>query len=156
MIDGAGEAGDAYSLDVLYSGGFAPSASGEPPQAPARNSRRSVTIGDRAWLQAPSGAWLEEPPTRFSTPSEWDGIYAGGENFRLGITQEIDGVEYQVVTFYLPEQPTQAEAWFAWWINPSTGNVERVAMIARQHYMSWNYTGIDGDFTIASPVTESE
>ncbi|MBA2467961.1 MAG: copper resistance protein CopC/CopD [Chloroflexia bacterium] len=154
VIDGEGEAGDAYSLDVLYSGGFAPNSAGEPPEPPTRNSRRSITVGDRGWLRATDGAWLDEPPTRFSTPTEWDTTYAGAENFRLGVTQEIDGVEYQVVTFYLPEQPIQAEAWFAWWINTATGNVERVAMIARQHYMSWTYTDIDGNFTVESPVAE--
>ncbi len=154
VVDGSDEASDAYSLDVRYSGGFAPNASGEPPTAPAYESRRSITVGDQAWLQATDGAWLEEPPTRFSTPAEWDDTYAGAENFRLGILQELDGVEYQVVTFYLPDKPTQAEAWIAWWINTSTGDVERVAMIARQHYMSWQYTDIGGDFTIDAPVSE--
>lgn len=154
VIDEPGDSPDAYSLDVRYSGSFALTATGEPPQPPTRDSRRSVTIGDQGWLRTTDGDWLEEPPTSFSTPAEWDNIYAGGDNFRLGITQEIDRVEYQVITFYLPEQPTQSEAWFAWWINTSTGNVERVAMIARQHYMSWNYTDIDGDFTIDSPVDE--
>jgi len=154
VVDGPDEATDAYSLDVRYSGGFAPKASGEPPTAPAYESRRSITVGDRAWLRATDGAWLEEPPTRFSAPAEWDDTYAGAENFRLGMLQEIDGVEYQVVTFYLPDRPTQAEAWMAWWVNTSTGNVERVAMIARQHYMAWQYTDIGGDFTIESPVGE--
>ncbi|MDQ3657262.1 MAG: CopD family protein, partial [Chloroflexota bacterium] len=156
VVDGPDEATDAYSLDVRYSGGFAPNASGEPPTAPAYESRSSITVGDQAWLQATDGAWLEEPPTRFSTPAEWNDTYAGAENIRLGMLQEIDGVEYQVITFYLPDKPTQAEAWIAWWINTSTGDVERVAMIARQHYMSWQYTDINGDFTIEAPAGESE
>jgi len=156
VIDGLDEATDAYSLDVRYSGGFAANSIGEPPTAPTYDSRRSITIGDQAWLQATDGAWLEEPPTRFSTPAEWNDTYAGAEHFRLGIIQEVDDVEYQVITFYLPDQPTRAEAWMAWWISTSTGDVERVAMIARQHYMSWQYTDIDGDFTIESPVTASD
>ncbi len=154
VIDGEGEAGDAYSLDVLYSGGFAPNSVGDAPEPPTQDSRNSITIGEQAWLRATDGAWLDEPPTRFSTPAEWNTTYAGAENFRLGVTQEFGGVEYQVVTFYLPEQPIQSEAWFAWWINTSTGDVERVAMIARQHYMSWTYTDIDGDITIESPVAD--
>ncbi|MBA3378366.1 MAG: CopD family protein [Chloroflexia bacterium] len=154
VIDGPDEATEAYSLNVRYSGGFSANSIGEPPTAPTYDSRRSITIGDRAWLQATDGAWLDEPPSRFSTPAEWNETYAGAENFRLGVIQKIDGIEYQVVTFYLPDRPTQAEAWLVWWINTSTGNVERVAMIARQHYMSWNYTDINGDFTIESPVAE--
>lgn len=150
VLDGPDEA-DAYELDVRYSGGFAPNSIGEPPSAPTYDSRRSITVGDQAWLQTSDGAWLDEPPTRFSTPAEWNETYAGAENFRLGMTQEIDGVDYQIVTFYLPDRPAQAEAWMAWWINTSTGDVERVTMIARLHYMAWEYTDINGDFTIDPP-----
>ncbi len=156
VVDAPDEMPDAYSLDVIYSGGFAPNSLGEPPDPPTYDSRRSITIGDQGWLQATNGAWLEEPPTRFAVPAGWDNTYAGADNFRMGITEEIDGIEYQVITFYLPEQAVQSEAWFAWWINTSTGNVERVAMIARQHYMTWQYTDIDGDVTIEAPVREGQ
>lgn len=148
-----GEAGpDAHRLDLAYSGGFAPSASGTPPQPPTYDSRASITIGDRGWLRATNGVWLEQPPTSYSTPSEWDSIYLGSDNHQMGIRQTIDGVELQVITFYLTEQPTRAGAWFVWWIDMSTGDVARVAMIARLHYMVWSYTDIDGDFTIEPPV----
>ncbi len=151
VIDGGATGPSAYSLDLVYSAGFEPLSNGEPPKPPAFDGRSSVTIGDQGWLRTTSDQWLEEPPTNFATPSEWDTIYAGAENFRMGIPQSIDGVDYQVVTFYLPEQPTQAEAWLAWWIDPSTGDVMQITMIARQHYMVWKYTDINGDFTIERP-----
>lgn len=155
VIDGAEEA-DAYSLDVRYSAGFAPNSLGEAPEPPTYESRHSITIGDQAWLQVAGGAWLDQPPIRFATPAEWNETYAGATGFRLGINEQIDGVDYQVITFHLPEQPAQAEAWYAWWINTATGNVERVAMIAQQHYMTWNYSDIDGDVTIEPPDLNAE
>ncbi len=154
VIDG-GEAGlDAYTLELVYSGGFSASSSGTPPQRPTYGSRASITIGDRGWFRTANGAWLEQPPSSFSPPSEWGAIYAGSENHRMGVRQTIDGVELQAVTFYLPEQPTRAEAWFVWWIDPSTGNVAQVAMIARMHYMVWSYSDINSDFIIESPIDD--
>lgn len=152
VIDGGETDPNAYSLDVVFSGSFSPTSSGAPPPPPTFDSRSSITIGDQGWLRTTDGVWLEEPPTRFSTPAEWDNMYAGSTNFRLGLTQEIDGIEAQVITFYLPEQTSQSEAWFAWWIDPATGDVLRVAMTARLHYMTWTYTDIDEPFTIEPPA----
>jgi copper transport protein len=152
VIEGGDSAPDAYSLDVIYSGSFAPTSSGAAPPPPTFNNRSSITIGDQGWLRTTNGEWLEEPPTNFSTPAEWDTMYLGATNFRLGLTQEIDGVETQVITFYLPEQASQSEAWFTWWIDPSSGDVLQVAMIARLHYMTWTYTDIDEPFTIDAPA----
>jgi methionine-rich copper-binding protein CopC/putative copper export protein len=152
VIDGGDTAPNAYSLDVVYSGSFAPTSTGAAPPPPTFGNRSSITIGDQGWLRTTDGDWLEEPPTNFSTPAEWDNMYAGATNFRLGTTQEIDGIEAQVITFYLPEQSSQSEAWFTWWIDPSTGDVLQVAMIARLHYMTWNYTDFDEPFTIEPPA----
>jgi hypothetical protein len=154
VIEGGQSEPSAYSLDVVYSAGFEPLANGDPPKPPTFDSRSSITIGDQGWLRTANGEWLEEPPTNFATPSEWDSIYSGAANFRMGISQSINGAEVQVVTFYLPEQPTQTEAWLSWWIDTSTGDVVQIAMIARQHYMIWHYTDINGDVTIEPPATD--
>lgn len=152
VIDGGDTAPNAYTLDVVYSGSFAPTSSGAAPPPPTFDTRSSVTIGEQGWLRTTGGEWLEEPPTRFSTPAEWDNMYAGSTNFRLGTTQDVNGIEAQVITFYLPEQVSQSEAWFTWWIDPSTGDVLQIAMIARLHYMTWTYSDIDKPFTIDPPA----
>lgn len=151
VIESTDDAPNAYKMDLAYSGSFAERASGEPPAAPTFDSRSSITIGDEAWMQTMNGDWLEEPPTRFIPPSGWNTTYAGATSFQLGTPQRLDGTEYQLVTFHLPEQPGQAEAWFAWWIDPSSHDVVQVAMISRMHYMLWLYHDIDNDFEILPP-----
>ena len=154
VVDGGEDEPDAHTLNLEYSGGFGATVSGIPPQPPTYDSRASITIGDKGWLETGSGVWLDQPPSSFSTPSEWDTIYSGSEHHRMGAIQVIDGVEHQVVAFYLPTQQGRSEAWVVWWIETSSGNVHQVAMIARLHYMVWNYTDIDGDFTIEPPGPE--
>ncbi len=154
VVDGQEVEPDAWSLDLVYSASFATRPDGSPPAPPSFDTRSSITIGDQGWLRTTRGIWLSEPPTRFTTPSGWDSTYAGSDHFRLGSIQDINGRTLQVVTFYLPEQESQSEAWFAWWIDIDTGDVAQVAMIARQHYMVWQYFDIDGDFSIDQPATD--
>jgi hypothetical protein len=40
----------------------------------------------------------------------------------------------------------------AWWIDTETGNVVRVTMVGRMHYMIWTYRDINGDFSIEPPA----
>jgi copper transport protein len=141
----------SYRMDLLYSGSFAPSASGAAPPAPAFDTRSSVVVGDRGWMRTTNGDWLEEPPVRFTPPSGWSSTYAGATDFRMGAPQTVDGIEYQILLFHLPEQNT-AEAWFAWWIDPATGDVMRINMISRMHYMTWLYRDINSDIVIDPPA----
>jgi hypothetical protein len=145
--------GDAHSyrMDLLYSGSFAPTASGAAPPAPSFDTRSSVVVGDQGWMRTTNGDWLEESPVRFVPPSGWSSTYAGATDFRLGAPQTVDGVEYQILLFHLPEQNT-AEAWFVWWIDPATGNVMKINMISRMHYMTWLYRDINEEFVIEPPV----
>lgn len=155
VIEPGGDAPNAYAMDVLFSGSFAPTSTGTEPPPPSFNSRQSIVVGDQGWLSTTTGQWLEEPPTRFVPPSGWDATYAGATDFQLGASQTIDGVEYEIVTFHLPEQPTTAEAWFVWWIDPASGDVMRINMISRMHYMTWLYRDINGDVVIEPPVSSS-
>jgi putative copper export protein len=141
----------AHVIVVTYSAGFAPLASGEPPAPPQFVSSYSITIGDQGWQRHPNGSWLEAPPTRASLPSEWGSIYVGADNFQLGATTEFKGEPVQIVTFHTPEQPSQTEAWFAWWVGMESGNVYQVAMVAQQHYMLWEYSNFNETFSIEKP-----
>jgi copper transport protein len=151
ITDGRGVGPPAYEQEVLYSGGFAPRADGSAPEAPTTNARHSISVGDRGWLRTSGGEWLEQPPSRFSLPSTWDSVYSGGTDIQLGTSQVINGEDAQIVTFYSPGRSDQSEAWFAWWVGKDSGNVLQVAMIARQHYMVWQYVDINGDVQIAPP-----
>jgi len=153
VVDGGDTGPSASSLEMVYSAGFQPLANGQPPRPPTYDSRSSVTVGDRSWLRTGNGDWLEETPSNISLPSSWGETYEGATSFRMGVTQTVDGRTLQAVTFYLPEQTGRAEAWLTWWIDTSTGDVVQVAMIARMHYMVWNYFDINGEVTIQPPTS---
>ena len=150
MEPGRGEP-NSYTMNLLYSGSFQPNASGAAPPAPSFDTRSSIVVGDRGWMRTTTGDWLEESPVQFVPPSGWSSTYAGATDFRLGVPQTVDGVEYQILMFHLPEQNT-AEAWFVWWIDPTTGNVMRINMISRMHYMTWLYRDINDDIVIEPPA----
>ena len=152
VVEPGDGAPNAYTMDLLFSGTFAPTASGAAPPAPTFDGRSSVVIGDEGWLNTGGGQWLEEPPIRFIPPSGWDETYAGATSFQLGAPQTIDGVEYQILMFHLPEQPTTAEAWFVWWIDTESGDLVRINMISRMHYMTWLYRDINEPIEIEAPV----
>jgi len=154
IVDGGGRQPNAYEVNLRYSGGFAPFPNGDPPQPPTYDTRRSITVGEQSWLSTgENDEWLEQPPGRFDLPSQWGQIYEGSQNFRLGTTQTINGEEARIITFYSPDRVGQSEAWFAWWIGVETGNVLQITMIANQHYMMWQYTDVNGDLSIAAPVS---
>jgi copper transport protein len=143
----------AQRVDLTYAGSFAPPRDGQRPTPASFDSRSSITIGDQGWLQTGNNpAWLDQPPSSFEPPSGWGTTYAGAERFGLGTLEEIHGRTLQVVTFHLPEQPTQSEAWMAWWIDTDTGDVMRITMVARMHYMVWTYSDINGDIRIDPPA----
>jgi copper transport protein len=151
ITDGREVGPPAYEQQVLYSGGFAPRADGSEPEAPTTNSRHSISVGDRGWLRTSGGEWLEQPPSRFSLPSQWGSVYSGGTDIQLGTSQVINGEDAQIITFYSPGRSDQSEAWFTWWVGKDSGNVLQVAMIARQHYMVWQYVDINSDIRINPP-----
>jgi putative copper export protein len=142
----------AQTLVAVYSAGFAPTATGAPPPPPKFVYSYSVTIGEQGWQRAADGTWLEASPTRVSLPAEWDDTYASAEDFQLGARDEINGEPAQIITFYLPEQGAQAEAWFAWWVGIESGNVYQVAMVAQAHYMLVEYTDINEPIRIEAPT----
>jgi len=143
---------DAFMTRTRYAAGFEPRADGSPPEPPSRDSYTTVTIGDQGWAIDESGAISAQPPAQYLPIDQYPETYAGAQHVRFGGTEEVEGEEARIVTFHTPQQPSQAEAWFVFWIGTESGNVLRLAMVARNHYMVWEYSGIDEDFVIEPPA----
>ncbi|GIW04902.1 MAG: hypothetical protein KatS3mg059_1522 [Thermomicrobiales bacterium] len=128
-------------------------SNGEPP-AFASTSRdfEALQIGDRRWQREPGGNWIETLPGTITPPAEWGQTYAGATGFHLGITQEINGELAQVVTFYVPGSERYVPAWYAWWIEQSSGQVLQEAMVSRLHYMIYDYSGFNEALPITAPT----
>jgi copper transport protein len=111
-----------------------------------------VTIGPNQWIKRSSGDWQWQAASTIVPPSEWGDTYVGATAFQLGTTEEINGEQVQIVTFYLPPQPHQVAAWFAWWIGVDSGHLLHETMISRQHYMVWDYSDFNKDFDFKAPA----
>ncbi|MFL5759438.1 MAG: copper resistance CopC/CopD family protein [Thermomicrobiales bacterium] len=111
-----------------------------------------VTIGKNQWIKEGNGAWEWQAASIVVPPSQWGDTYDGATAFQLGTTEEIDGAQTQIVTFYVPPKPHSVAAWFAWWIDVDTGHVIHETMISRQHYMVWDYADFNKDFDIQPPA----
>jgi hypothetical protein len=141
---------------LAYSGSFTARSDGSLPPPPTTNTYHSVTIGDQSWLVQNDGAWLEQPAGRYGTIATWGSIYELAEYLRFGGTAEINGRQMQLISFHTPNQTGQSEAWFCWWVDVETGDVNRIAMVAASHYMVWTYSEFDGAFLIGPPPADSE
>ncbi len=141
----------AFKTETRYIGAFRPRSDGSPPAAPRFNDAGSITIDDTAWRRRGGSGWEEVSTVGVATQPERADIFIGASNIRFAGTDRIDGRDVQVITYYLPPDGGQSEAWFAWWIDPETSDVLRVAMVASMHFMIWDFFDINGSFTIASP-----
>ena len=72
----------------------------------------------------------------------------------MGITEEVNGEQAQIVAFYVPATTTVA-AWYLWWVGVDSGHVLRQAMVSRVHYMSEEYGNFDGPVVIEPPVNDT-
>ncbi len=147
IATGTNDQPPAQIINGIYAAGFGPTASGASPAAPRSDFHYIVTIGDEGWQRLPDGTWIETSPSSAQPPSEWGSMYAGAENIRLGATEEINGELAQIITLHA--EPS--DAWFAWWVGIESGTVYRTAMVARQHYMVWEYSGMDEPLVIERP-----
>lgn len=130
-------------------------SNGDEPPAMAIRSREleSIQIGDQRWQRQPGGDWIETEAGRILPPSAWGETYEGATGFRLGITEEINGEPVQVVTFHVPATDRYVAAWYAWWIGQESGQLYRLAMISRLHYMIDDYSEFNEPLTIAPPTS---
>ena len=141
----------AFMTDTQYSGTFRPRSDGTAPAQPRYDYAGSITIGDSAWRRRDDSGWEEVPTLGVSTQPERADIFTGATNIRFGGTDVMHGREVEVITFYLPQKGGQADAWFAWWVDPETGDLLRLAMITYMHFMIWDFYAINGSYTIGPP-----
>lgn len=142
----------AFQNDMLFAGGFERKADGAPPAPPARNHYTAITIGEQAWSRNADGEIKPMSPTRYLPINRYPETYQGATSIQLGIQEDINGRNAQIVTFHVPTLPTQSEAWYAFWIDTETGDILKLAMVANNHYMIWIYTDINEPFIIAPPA----
>jgi hypothetical protein len=147
-VDGSDPKQAAMTTTSLYAGSFQPAGNGSPTVQ--RNFSERVAIGTR-WWSRDSGVWSEASGLPVAGFPERADIYSGATSIRPAGTDEVGGIETRVITFYLPAKEGQAEAWFAWWIDPGTGTVVRMAMVAQMHFMIWDFYDIDAPLDIAPP-----
>ncbi|HYH11707.1 MAG TPA: hypothetical protein VD789_05055, partial [Thermomicrobiales bacterium] len=141
----------ASEMSSQYAGSFRTRPDGTEPEPPRRNFSSRITIGDQSWIRQDEGAWESVPALETASWEERADIYTGATNVQPGGTETINGVETEIATFYLPQKGGQSEAWFAWWINPETGDPLRMAMVAKMHFMIWDVYDINAPITIAPP-----
>lgn len=135
--------------ESVYAGSFRPKDDGtvSPVQ---RDFGQRIAIGDR-WWSLTDGEWSEASGLPVAGFEQRADVYSGATGIQPAGTETIDGVETQVITFYLPPKGGQAEAWFTWWIEPESGNIVRMAMIAEMHFMIWDFYDIDAPVEISPP-----
>jgi hypothetical protein len=142
---------NAFRNNMIYAGGFERRTDGAPPAQPARNHYTAVTIGEQGWTRNEEGEVTERPPSNYLPIDRYPETYQGADQIRFGIEEEIGGRTAQIVTFRVPGNSPQAQAWFAFWIDTETADVLRNAMVADSHYMLWIYSDINEPFAIEPP-----
>jgi putative copper export protein len=113
-----------------------------------------ITIGDQRWLGQPGQPWQQTGSNPPIPPSQFGEDFAGATQFQMGITEEVNGEQAQVIAFFVPATTTAA-AWYVWWVGVDSGHVLREAMVSRVHYMSEEYGNFDGPLVIEPPVNEA-
>lgn len=141
----------AFSVNSIYAASFRDKTDGATPSPPREDFSNRITIGDRGWIRRDGDAWSSVQSRPVTTFDERTNIFRGATNFRPGGSDTIDGMDVEIITFYLPPDGGQNEAWFTWWIDPETGDLVRLAMVARMHFMAWNFYAINEPFTIVLP-----
>ena len=141
----------AMHVESRYVGAFRENSDGSAPAPPRFDFGRRITIGEAGWLQDASGNWLTSSARGSASFDERADVYRGGTNVQFGGTAIVNGIDTEIITFYLPEKAGQSEAWFAWWVDPETGNLLQAMMIAQMHYMVWNIDNINNDETEIHP-----
>lgn len=141
----------AFRTESRYTGAFRERPDGTSPADPSFDFAGSITIADTAWRRRDGSGWEEMPTRGVSTQEERAEVFSGATDIQSAGTDQINGREVKVITFYLPPKGGQSEAWFAWWIDADTGDLVRLAMVTYMHFMIWDFFDINGSYTIAPP-----
>lgn len=111
---------------------------------------RIVLVDGKRYFQGRDGTWSVSdftPPAQ----STWMSEYEGATNFVLGNQEAIDGRLAQPIMFYVPATELAA-AFYGWWIDVETGQIVKIAMISRNHYMNRVYDWSAKPAPITAPV----
>jgi copper transport protein len=117
---------------------------------------RQISIGATQWIKQTGQDWVQRPASPVIPPSEWGGDYEGATAFQFGVKESINGVETQMVSFYVPPKGLRASAWFSWWVDPATGHIMRETMVSRSHYMVNTFTSYGKPLGIKPPTVGIE
>lgn len=114
----------------------------------------SVTIirsDGMRYLRDTGGEWMATDDSNPLGPQGWVQDLDGATNFQLGNIETIDGVQAQIVHYFVPAHDGLAPAFYTWWIDPVTGHVMREAMVSNQHYMVQYFDWTTAPHPIATP-----
>ncbi|MBI2913737.1 MAG: CopD family protein [Chloroflexi bacterium] len=98
--------------------------------SPGASDYQLVRAADRSCFQDKGEAW--ECRESGATESFDLDYMENSTAFRLGRKEMVDGEMTQVLLF---NNPSQAGAWYAWWVGEETGYLRRQAMVAPGHFM---------------------
>jgi copper transport protein len=131
VTDGASEAPDKVRYDVF---------------SPGNSDYTSIRVGEQSCSQDKGEPW--QCSTRESTETFDLDYLEPATAFRLGRKESIDGETTQAILF---NNPSQAGAWYTWWVSEGTGHLLRQAMVAPGHFMLTRFFGHDQSVAIQLP-----
>ncbi len=97
-----------------------------------------IRLDGMRYLFDDGGVWRVTADSDPEGPVGWVSELEGATDFVLGNQDIVNGQTTQVIHFYVPGT-FLAPAYYTWWINIETGNIEQEAMISRSHYMIKTY-----------------
>jgi hypothetical protein len=101
-------------------------------------SLQLIRLDGRRYFLDDSDVWRETDDSAPQGPVGLVQELEGATDFVLGRRETLNGNPVQVIHFYVPGTYL-APAYYTWWVNTETGNVEQIAMISRSHYMIARY-----------------
>lgn len=114
-----------------------------------------VRMNGEQWLKTSNGAWQQSDAGPILPFSSWGDDFNGAVGFQLGITSTLNSHPVQVISFFVPGTTELAPAWYSWWVATDTGQIERLTMISRGHYMERDYLEYNQPLNINPPGTEA-
>jgi hypothetical protein len=124
----------------------------------AAGGMEAIMIGDVRWVQLPNNlGWTKQEGAVIVPPSEWGEEYEGATQFTVVGQEEVHGVPATIISFLVPEvaEPQRrTAAWYAWWIDTTTGHILRETMVSRSHYMLNTFSDYDVPLNLQPPALE--
>ena len=114
-----------------------------------------IRMNGEQWLKTSDGDWQQSDAGPILPFSSWGDDFNGAVGFQLGISTNANGHPAQVISFYVPGTAELAPAWYSWWVSTDTGQIERLTMISRGHYMERDYLEYNQPLTINPPGTKA-